>query len=58
MQGGFSPELDSDLKVLQTMLLLGAKEASDVRNEEAAKLYKALLKEEVTSKRWVPQGVR
>jgi len=50
-QGAFTPAIESDLKELSAMLCLSAKDASDIRSEIAAGLYRKLLKEEVASRR-------
>lgn len=49
--GEFSAALDDDARDLQGILGLGAKDAASIRDEVAAKLYRRLLREEVTSKR-------
>jgi hypothetical protein len=47
----FSDELDQERKELATILCLGAKDATNAQQEVSAKLYRALLREEVVSKR-------
>lgn len=47
----FTAELDADAAELATILCLGAKETQGLRDEVAARLYRRLLKEEVTSGR-------
>ncbi|GLC39997.1 hypothetical protein PLESTB_000120100 [Pleodorina starrii] len=47
----FSSELEADAAELATILCLGAKETQALRDEVSAKLYRRLLKEEVTSGR-------
>ncbi|GIL58607.1 hypothetical protein Vafri_13622 [Volvox africanus] len=49
--GEFSAELDADAAELATIMCLGAKETQALRDEVSAKLYRRLLKEEVTSGR-------
>ncbi|KAG2482678.1 hypothetical protein HYH03_018413 [Edaphochlamys debaryana] len=50
-EGEFSAALDSDASELATIMSLGAKETQALRDEVAARLYRRLLKEEVTSGR-------
>lgn len=50
-QGGISIALEQEAKDLQSIFNLGSKDAQVIRDEVAAKLYKRLLKEEVTSGR-------
>ena len=47
----FSEELEQERKELATILCLGAKDATIGAQEVSAKLYRALLREEVVSKR-------
>mmetsp|Transcript_30974 Transcript_30974/g.68639 ORF Transcript_30974/g.68639 Transcript_30974/m.68639 type:complete len:1037 (+) Transcript_30974:146-3256(+) len=47
----FSSSLEADARDLQTILGLAAREAQVLQDEVAAKLYKKLLREEVTSRR-------
>ncbi|GFR49409.1 hypothetical protein Agub_g11462 [Astrephomene gubernaculifera] len=49
--GEFSSELEADVGQLSTVLCLGARETGALRDEVAAKMYRRLLKEEVTSGR-------
>lgn len=49
--GEFTASLDAAAHELAAILCLGAKEAGAMRDEVAARLYRRLLKEEVTSGR-------
>lgn len=49
--GAFSAELDADAAELATILCLGARETQGLRDEASAKLYRRLLRDEVTSGR-------
>lgn len=50
-EGQFTPQLEANMKDLQSILSLSAKEASLISEDIAATLYKNMLREEVTSKR-------
>jgi hypothetical protein len=50
-QGRVTDDLERDARDLATILSMGAKEAADARAEVAGALYRALLKEEVSSRR-------
>ncbi|PNW77802.1 hypothetical protein CHLRE_10g452450v5 [Chlamydomonas reinhardtii] len=49
--GEFSAALDAEAAELATVMCMGAKETQGLRDEVSAKLYRRLLKEEVTSGR-------
>ncbi|EFJ41589.1 hypothetical protein VOLCADRAFT_98450 [Volvox carteri f. nagariensis] len=49
--GEFSAQMDADAAELATIMCMGAKETQALRDEVSAKLYRRLLKEEVTSGR-------
>ena len=50
-EGRFSEQLESDVSNLQQTLALGTKEANSLRDEISSKVYRRLLREEVTSGR-------
>lgn len=51
LDGQITVNLEKDLEDLSVVLALGPKEADSIREEVASKLYRKLLKDEVTSGR-------
>lgn len=52
LDGQITVNLEKDLEDLSVVLALGPKEADSIREEVASKLYRKLLRDEVTSGRY------